>query len=100
MLYQDFNNEKDAKEYLYFITGQSYCFAQTSERMWGNSKETEHAKSEPFYQIMPVSLDDGFFGWYCYVRENCQNFRTKEMCVLHFIKYWTEWTRKGKPSWK
>lgn len=55
---------------------------------------------QPFYQLMPNTIDDGFFDWYCYVQPNNQFFRTKEMCILYFIKYWTEWSRKGKRDWK
>jgi len=100
MDYENFENEKDVREYLHFFTNNYYSFAIATERIWTDPDKVEHLKNEWFYQLMPDKLDDGFFDWYCWVRPNNQFFKTQEMCILYFVRYWTEWTRKGKPSWK
>lgn len=99
MDFENFDDEKNVSSYLNFFTNHFYSFAVSSERVW-STEEIEHIKdNEPFYQLMPDSLDDGFFDWYCYMRPNNQFFKSKEMCVLYFVYYWTDWKRKGKPNW-
>jgi hypothetical protein len=101
MNFENFDIENNTKEYLYFFTGQKYCFAESSSRVWTNSEIVEQMEcNKPFYQLMPETLDDGFFDWYCFNRPDNQFFKTREMCVLYFIKYWTDWVRIGKPEWK
>jgi hypothetical protein len=101
MNFENFENNQNAIQYIHFFTNQFYSFAVASERVWSEIENVEHmATGLPFYQLMPDTIDDGFFDWYCYVRPNNQFFKTKEMCVLYFIKYWTEWSRNGKPDWQ
>ena len=100
MNFESFDNQEDARKYLHFLTNNYYSFAEGSERVWTDPEKVEQMKNEPFYQLMPDKSDNGFFSWYCNIRPNNQFFKTKEMCVLHFVKYWTEWTRKGQPNWK
>lgn len=101
MDFENFDKEQNVREYLHFFTNHSYSFATASDRIWSDDENVENMVDDhPFYQLMPDTIDDGFFDWYCYVRPNNQFFRTKEMCILYFIKYWTEWKRKGKPDWK
>ena len=95
MDYENFENPVDVIEYLHFITNKLYSFAVGSHRIWGNPDQVFEASiDEPFYQLMPDAEDDGFFDWYCEVRPHYQFFKTKEMCILYFVKYWTEWKRK------
>jgi hypothetical protein len=91
MEFENFDNQDDVKHYLKYITNNNYSFSILE---FGN---TNNGK---VYQLMPEKGDDGFFDWYCCVRPNNQYFKTKEICVIYFIRYWTEWTRKGKPHWK
>ncbi len=94
MNFENFENHKDVTEYLYFITKNQYSFAVGSHRIWGNPDQVfEAPPSKPFYQLMPDTLDDGFFDWYCEVRPNHQFFKSKEMCVIYFVRYWIEWSR-------
>jgi hypothetical protein len=98
MEYEDFNNDQDAIDYLHFATGNRYVFAVSNSRIWSDRKRSQPATENPFYQIMPVTEDDGFFDWYCSSRPDNQFFLTKEMCVLYFIRYWLQWCRTGKPK--
>jgi len=98
MDYENFENETDVREYLHFFTNNYYSFALAMNRVWSDPDKVEQLNNKRFYQLMPDNPDDGFFDWYCYVRPNNQFFRTKEMCILYFVKYWTEWMRKGRPS--
>ena len=98
MDFEDFDNQEDVRKYLYSITNNYYSFTVSSDRIWSNPENVEHMKSEPFYQLMPDEIDDRFFNWYCNLRPNNQFFKTKEMCVLYFVKYWFEWIRKGRPD--
>ena len=101
MDFENFDKEQNLRQYLHFFTNHSYSFAVAAERVWTDSENVEQmVDDKPFYQLMPDTIDDGFFDWYCYVRPNNQFFKTKEMGILYFIKYWTEWSRKGKPDWK
>lgn len=101
MTFENFDNEQNVRQYLQFFTNNLYSFAIASERVWTDTDNVEHMVAEKhFYQLMPDTIDNGFFEWYCYVRPNNQFFKTKEMCILYFIRYWTEWTTKGKPDWK
>lgn len=99
--FEDFENQKNVLIYTKLITGHAYSFAITSARMWGKS-DVEHTNiaEEPFYQLMPHHLDDGFFDWYCYVREYYQFFKTKEMCIIHFVFYWDLWNKNGRQDWQ
>jgi hypothetical protein len=87
-------DEDEASEYL-----QKVSKYEQGDYTIGASEiyEVEHGT---FWQLMPVNSDDGFFDWYCWVRENYQFFKTKEICALYFIKYWTYWVRQGKPNWE
>lgn len=96
MDFENFDNDIDVKNYLIAMTNYPYSFAQGSDRKWGTSNKIEHGV---FYQLMPDKRDDGgFFYWYCDKRPNHQFFKTKEMCVLYFIKYWTDWDKSGRPK--
>ncbi|CAN5721498.1 hypothetical protein BH10BAC2_BH10BAC2_17890 [soil metagenome] len=81
-----FKNEDDFTNYLFDITGLDYSFAVSSDRMWGNKKE-----KGTFYQLMPDSIDNGFFDWYCDRCPYHQFFKLKTEAVLRFMKYWWEW---------
>lgn len=102
MNFENFENDRDLREYLFFFTGHLYSFAESSLRIWGKGGEVEGSKYDPakstFYQLMPDEIDDGFFNYYVSIRPDNQFFKTKEMCVIHFVRFWTDWSRKGKPS--
>jgi hypothetical protein len=53
---------------------------------------------DAFYQLMPDTMDDGFFDWYCHHRDDQQFFASSETCALHFIYYWMQWNKMGKPE--
>lgn len=101
--FQDLPNEKlSDKELiaiLFNLTGQVYTFATASDMRWGaNGEVLDNGKpgyEKGFYQLMPASLDDGFFDWYCLKREEYQFFKTREGCTLHFINYWFQWKRQN-----
>jgi hypothetical protein len=97
MEFEDFEEPETVRSYLHFLTSHFYSFAIISNRRWGKKNKVEHGT---FWQLMSDGEDDGFFDWYCYVREDYQFFKTKEICILYFIKYWTEWNRRGKPNWE
>ncbi len=88
-----FKNEDDYTNYLLDITGYEYLFAVASVRMWGNKEERG-----TFYQLMPDSLDDGFFDWYCDKCPYYQFFKLKTEATLRFIKYWLEWKNSKKSN--
>ena len=95
-------SEKDMMVLLFNLTGHLYTFAVGSDLRWGNSDEIVNSSPERnpegFYQLMPKTIDDGFFDWYCYNREDYQFFETQENCVLHFIFYWSKWEKLDKPK--
>jgi|AntAceMinimDraft_14_1070370.scaffolds.fasta_scaffold01232_11 hypothetical protein len=98
MNYENFEKPEDVSKYLHFITNNYYSFAAGAVRKWGNVEKVERSDELPFYQLMPDNLDDGFFNWYCVERPYNQFFKTKEMCIIYFVKYWLEWNRMGKPT--
>ena len=101
MNFENFDKKQDLNYFLSFFTSYSYVFAETSDRVWSDTEKEEHMNGgSSFYQLMPDKSDDGFFDWYCFTRPNNQFFKTKEMCVLYFVKYYIEWSQKGKPNWK
>ncbi|HRI20943.1 MAG TPA: hypothetical protein PLA68_08305 [Panacibacter sp.] len=51
-----FKDDDDFTNYLSDITGYDYSFAVSSNRTWGNKEE-----KGSFFQLMPDSIDDGFF---------------------------------------
>lgn len=94
-------NDHEITALLFNLTDCIYTFASSSDMRWGKDGKVKHMdKSHPdgFYQLMPDSLDDGFFDWYCYNREDQQFFETKENATLHFIYYWMKWNNAGKPK--
>jgi hypothetical protein len=84
-----FKRDVDVTIYLLEITGFPYSFAQASSRKWGSEEaEIEHGD---FYQLMPDSLDDGFFDWYCETSPYMQFYTTWEECTLIFVYQWMKW---------
>jgi hypothetical protein len=105
ILFVDLNdqqiNDREMTTLLYSLTGHIYSFAVTSSMRWGKDGVILHStNSHPdgFYQLMPDPIDDGFFDWYCYYRDDRQFFEAKENAVLHFIYFWQKWTSSGKPN--
>jgi hypothetical protein len=97
----NFDDPKNVRQYLHFFTNHFYSFAVASSRVWTDLENVEYTDyDQPFYQLMPDTIDDGYFYWYCHIRPNNQFLKTKEMCILYFIKYWMEWIRQGKPDWE
>lgn len=106
--------QDDVRNFLKEVTGFDYSFAVTSSRVWGrrvkkfgkNEDEileyeaiaAEDVQEGTFYQLMPDGLDNGFFNWYCYEREDYQLFKSKEMCVAYFLKFWMIWNALGHPK--
>ncbi len=97
--FEDFSNPMYIRKYTKALTNSEYVFAVGSNRKWGDSNaiETEN-NGKPFYQLMPDSLDEGFFDWYVSARSKYQFFKTEEMCLLHFVFYYDVWVKNGKPS--
>lgn len=98
---ESFDNEEDVTPFLKDVTGYTYEFAVGTVRVWGhleNKEDADTKRGQLFYQIMPDGLDDGFFDWYCYLREHYQFFDSKEMAVAYFLRYWIIWNKKGKPT--
>jgi hypothetical protein len=94
-------SEQDITRILHAVTGHIYTFATASDMRWGKNDTVEHKGEEfpnGFYQLMPDAMDDGFFDWYCYHRDEQQFFASPETAALHFIYYWTQWNRMGKPK--
>ncbi len=92
-------DSENIKEYLEYITEQKYVFAVSAHRKWGHDNaEVEENWQPGFFQIMPLSTDDGFFKWYVNKRPNHQFFKTREMAVIHFLRYWFEWSRLEERS--
>lgn len=85
---------------LFNITGQLYSFAVGSAMRWVRNAKVQHSPDheDGYFQLMPDTHDDGFFDWYCANRENEQFFEKKEHAALHFIYYWMEWEKLGKPQ--
>jgi hypothetical protein len=79
--FENFTDSKSIRKYTKEITNCQYLFAEGSLRKWGNSDEIEQLDgNNPFYQLMPYSLDEGFFNWYVSTRSKYQFFKTKK-CV-------------------
>jgi hypothetical protein len=77
----------DLSQIVYRVTGQFYGFAVAS----GYFMEMQ---AEEVYQLMPHTVDNGFFDWYCLERVDHQFFETKQECTLQFLKYWYIWKNK------
>lgn len=91
----------DITRMLFHLTGTVYTFAVASDARWGEGGEIKNMigkNHEGFFQLMPHTLDDGFFDWYCEKREEYQFFETKENAALHFIYYWMKWDKLGRPK--
>lgn len=98
---ESFENEEDVTTFLKDVTGNNYELAVSTVRAWGHLENREYVdpkSGQLFYQIMPETLDDGFFSWYCFVRMSYQFFKSKEMAVAYFLRYWIIWDKKGKPT--
>lgn len=110
--------QDDVRQFLKEVTGHDYSFAVGSHRIW-DRKVVKFGKNEDevlefededsayerieegtFYQLMPDGADDGFFEWYVSERMYNQFFKSKEMCVAYFLKFWIIWTSLDKPSYK
>ena len=51
MEYENFENPKDVKSYLYYITGQAYSLSISSDRAWGdNILERIEDENSPEYE--------------------------------------------------
>ena len=106
--------QDDVRDFLKEVTHYKYSFAVASSRVWGRRVkqfgknedevleyeeiERKDVQQGRFYQLMPDGLDDGFFNWYCYEREDYQFFKSKELCVAYFLKFWIIWTSLGRPK--
>jgi hypothetical protein len=94
-------SERELTTLLYNLTGHVYVFATSSSMRWGKDGEIEkmgEANPNGFYQLMPDTLDDGFFDWYCDERSEQQFFPSIEPATLQFIHYWMKWNALGKPN--
>jgi len=90
-LQSEYLTEKEARNYLKLMTGCNYVFAQGAHRKWGKSKDAELESKSPYFQIMPDTLDDGFFDWYVSERSGFQFFEIRETCIVHFLHYRNIW---------
>ena len=95
MIFENFENYEDVVKYMIEMTGHPYLFAVAKERKWGSNSKIEEGE---FFQLMPAKFDTGFFYWYCEKRPYHQFFKSKEMCVLHFLKYHQDWVKDGSPD--
>ena len=95
MTFEDLNNDDDVANFTRAMTGHPYSFALADHRKWGEKSKIERGE---FYQLMPDRPDDGFFNWYCDTRPFNQFFKTKEMCLIHFLKYHHDWEEAGQPA--
>lgn len=89
---KDLLSDSDLMELLYRITGNVYSFAEAQGRYLGS--EENFTRTGTTYQLMPETLDNGFFDWYCDYRPYHQFFPLKQDCVLNFLKYWYIWQNK------
>jgi len=94
-------DQKELSLILHAVTGHLYTFAVSSDMRWGKDGRVESMGEDfpnGFYQLMPHKMDDGFFDWYCYRRDEQQFFASPQTATLHFIYYWTIWQGQGKPK--
>ncbi len=104
--------------FLHEITKYPYSFVVATKNIWGFKSQPENEElvdenlvDEPdgelvnpvpeagtFYQLIPDTVDDGFFNWYSQERSGYQFHNTREMAVVYFLKYWIIWNSKGKPG--
>jgi hypothetical protein len=79
-------------DYLLKETGSHYCFASSTTRSINNANNIEQKNDGTFfYQIMPDSIDNGFFDWYILEKKHNQFFETKEEAFIQFMKFWNAW---------
>ncbi len=111
---ESFQNSRSAANFLREVTGHNYVFAVASSQAWGllptieeEEEETEqyeekqprpNVRNVTCYQLMPDTVDDGFFDWYCYERDYYQFFQSREMCAAYFLKFWIIWDKLGRPK--
>ncbi len=88
MTFEEIDDSKQVMLCLGIITGHKYIVATASSRMWGKKSKVVQGI---FYQIMPDTMDDGFFDWYCDMRSHHQFFKTVEVAVIHFTVFWHIW---------
>lgn len=89
--------EDDITRILHTVTGYIYTFATASVMRWGKKGRIEEMDTttfpDGFWQLMPDTIDDGFFDWYCEHRVDQQFFASPQTAALHFIYYWMQWDR-------
>ncbi|TYP73662.1 hypothetical protein [Aquimarina intermedia] len=95
-LENEYLNEKEARIFLKQFTGHNYVFAQGAHRKWGKSEHTPLEEKTPYFQIMPDTVDDGFFNWYVIERSGKQFFELRETCIIHFLNYRIIWLNSKK----
>jgi hypothetical protein len=78
------------------ITKNEYSFSSSSVRIWGHDLAEKETPDTGFYQLMPDSIDDGFFDWYCDVHPYHQFFETKDAALINFIYYWFQWKESNE----
>lgn len=83
-------SRREAKMYLTSFTGFDYDFAMGSCRKWG-SGDVVTEDNTSYFQIMPNTVDDGFFEWYVKKRPYRQFFESYETCIIHFLYYRKIW---------
>lgn len=88
--------EKELLETVLSIVKHPHSFTEHSARIWGNNTKVEKSVNN-YYQLKPNGIFN-FFDWYCENRCNFQFFKSKNLCVLNYLFYWSYWHKIGKPS--
>lgn len=91
---EDFSTNENVELFLNDITGAHYNVVSTTGRYW--NKEENYTNKGVFYNLQPVDTDQGFYDWYTLERKFNQAFKTKEVALIYFVKYWMKWNKLTK----